>query len=116
MVSPSIPGDIPEEGYSGRATAQVIPRPTRSFVAGRLDLGAVLRPAPDGFHWRNCYDTLRQRRTLSRRRLMTRGRSSRRRRWEHDDGTLENSPENEGGTISAWPLLAINGVWVAYSE
>jgi iron complex outermembrane receptor protein len=53
MVSPSIPQEIPEEGYSGRATAQANTAANEEFVAGRLDLGqGAFALHLDGFHRR----------------------------------------------------------------
>ena len=40
MVSPTIPQSIPENGYSGRATAQGNTAADEEFAAGRLDLGS----------------------------------------------------------------------------
>ncbi len=51
MVSPSIPQDIPDDGYSGRATAQANTAANEEFVAGRLDLGQdTFALHLDGFH------------------------------------------------------------------
>ena len=53
MVSPTIPQAIPEEGYSGRATAQANTAANEEFVAGRLDLGTgSIALHLDGFHRR----------------------------------------------------------------
>ena len=53
MVSPTIPQEIPEEGYSGRATAQANTAANEEFVAGRLDLGKESFALHlDGFHRR----------------------------------------------------------------
>jgi iron complex outermembrane receptor protein len=53
MVSPTIPEEIPENGYSGRATAQSNTAANEEFVAGRLDLGKeTFALHLDGFHRR----------------------------------------------------------------
>jgi iron complex outermembrane receptor protein len=53
MVSPTIPQSIPENGYSGRATAQGNSAADEEFGAGRLDLGSgQFAFHIDGFHRR----------------------------------------------------------------
>jgi len=53
MVSPTIPQEIPENGYSGRVTAQANTAAEEEFAAGRLDLGqGVFALHLDGFHRR----------------------------------------------------------------
>lgn len=53
MVSPTIPQSIPENGYSGRATAQGDTAADEEFAAGRLDLGSgQFALHIDGFHRR----------------------------------------------------------------
>ncbi|MBP6682167.1 MAG: TonB-dependent receptor [Halioglobus sp.] len=53
MVSPTIPQEIPEKGYSGRVTAQGNTAADEEFAAGRLDLGqGVFALHLDGFHRR----------------------------------------------------------------
>lgn len=58
IVSPSIPQEIPEQGYSGRVTTQANTAANEEFLAGRLDLGeASFAIHADGFHRRsNDYD------------------------------------------------------------
>ena len=53
MVSPTIPQSVPENGYSGRATAQGNSAADEEFAAGRLDLGSgEFALHIDGFHRR----------------------------------------------------------------
>ncbi len=53
MVSPTIPQELPEEGYSGRVTAQGNTAAEEEFAAGRLDLGqGAFALHLDGFHRR----------------------------------------------------------------
>jgi len=53
MVTPTIPQEIPEEGYSGRVTAQGNTAADEELVAGRLDLGqGAIALHLDGFHRR----------------------------------------------------------------
>ena len=53
MVSPTIPQEIPEEGYSGRVTAQGNTAAEEEFAAGRLELGqGAFALHLDGFHRR----------------------------------------------------------------
>ena len=53
MVSPTIPQSIPENGYSGRVTAQGNTAADEEFGAGRLDLGGgQFAFHIDGFHRR----------------------------------------------------------------
>ena len=53
MVSPTIPQSIPENGYSGRVTAQGNTAADEEFAAGRLDLGGgQFAFHIDGFHRR----------------------------------------------------------------
>ncbi len=53
MVTPTIPQEIPEEGYSGRVIAQGNTAAEEEFVAGRLDLGqGAFALHLDGFHRR----------------------------------------------------------------
>ncbi|MCP5164873.1 MAG: TonB-dependent receptor [Pseudomonadales bacterium] len=104
MVSPSIPQDIPEEGYSGRATAQGNTAADEEFVAGRLDLGASSFALHlDGFHRRtDDYDIPGNAELYPDDEHDDE--EDHEEDTEHDDGTLENSfLKNEGGTIGlAW--------------
>ena len=53
MVSPTIPQSIPENGYSGRVTAEGNSAADEEFAAGRLDLGSgQFALHIDGFHRR----------------------------------------------------------------
>jgi len=53
IVSPTIPQTIPEDGYSGRATAQGNSAADEEFAAGRLDFGGgQFALHLDGFHRR----------------------------------------------------------------
>ena len=53
MVSPTIPQSIPENGYSGRVTAEGNTAAEEEFAAGRLDLGSgQFALHVDGFHRR----------------------------------------------------------------
>ncbi len=53
MVSPTIPQEIPEGGYSGRVTAQGNTAAEEEFAAGRLELGqGAFALHLDGFHRR----------------------------------------------------------------
>jgi len=53
MVSPTIPQEIPEEGYSGRVMAQGNTAAEEEFAAGRLELGqGAFALHVDGFHRR----------------------------------------------------------------
>jgi iron complex outermembrane recepter protein len=120
MVSPSIPQTIPEDGYSGRFTAQGNTAANEEFAAGRLDLGkGAFALHLDGFHRRtDDYDI------PGRAELYPEEGHDHEGEEDHDDdheggedGTLENSfLKNHGATIGvSW----IGEQWrlgVAYNE
>ena len=108
MVSPTIPQEIPEDGYSGRATAQANTAANEEFVAGRLGLGSESFALHlDGFHRRtDDYDI------PGRAELYPDDDPD-----EDEDGTLPNSfLNNQGGTVG---LSWIGEQWrigAAYTE
>ncbi len=123
MVSPSIPQVVPEEGYSGRATAQGNTAADEEFVAGRLDLGqGAFALHLDGFHRRTDDYDIPGRAALypddEHEEEEHEGEEDHdEEHGESDDGTLENSfLKNHGGTIG---LSWIGEQWrfgAAYNE
>ena len=124
MVSPSIPQLIPQDGVSGRVTAQGNTAASEEFVAGRLDLGkGSFALHLDGFHRRTDDYDIPGRAALypdheAEHHEDEQGEDEH--GDEHggdEDGTLENSfLKNHGGTMG---LSWIGEQWrfgVAYSE
>lgn len=106
MVSPTIPEEIPENGYSGRATAQTNTAANEEFVAGRLDLGKeTFALHLDGFHRRTDDYDIPGRAALYPDNDGEENGDHKEgedgdERAEDEDGTLTNSfLDNQGGTV-----------------
>ena len=102
MVSPTIPQAIPENGYSGRATAEGNTAADEEFAAGRLDLGGgQFALHVDGFHRRtDDYDIPGNANLYPEDDHEDHEGEDHDEHEEHDSGTLDNSYlKNHGWTV-----------------
>ena len=102
MVSPTIPQAIPENGYSGRATAEGNTAADEEFAAGRLDLGSgQFALHVDGFHRRtDDYDIPGNANLYPEDDHEDHEGEDHDEHEEHDSGTLDNSYlKNHGWTV-----------------
>ena len=102
MVSPTIPQAIPENGYSGRATAEGNTAADEEFAAGRLDLGGgQFALHVDGFHRRtDDYDIPGNANLYPEDDHEDHEGEDHEEHEEHDSGTLDNSYlKNHGWTL-----------------
>ena len=102
MVSPTIPQAIPENGYSGRATAEGNTAADEEFAAGRLDLGGgQFALHVDGFHRRtDDYDIPGNANLYPEDDHEDHEGEDHEEHEEHDSGTLDNSYlKNHGWTV-----------------
>jgi len=119
MVSPTIPQSIPENGYSGRVTAEGNSAADEEFAAGRLDLGSgQFALHLDGFHRRtDDYDIPGNANLYPEQEHGDHDEEERDEHDEQDSGTLENSfLKNHGWTVGGSWIGEQWLVGVAYTD
>jgi iron complex outermembrane receptor protein len=119
MVSPTIPQSIPENGYSGRATAEGNSAADEEFAAGRLDLGSgQFALHVDGFHRRtDDYDIPGNANLYPEDDHDDHDEEDHDEHEEHDSGTLDNSfLKNHGWTVGGSWIGEQWLVGVAYTD